>query len=190
MAKGTLDQHQDSEGTNFGHGQFAGVRYRGQNFTPALTGSLGTLGFSRTASSQGVDWKIYIGATSSHLPPALGSELYSFIIGQAAQANGYGEYDLPIPLPLTVGVEYCFYIAPFLFGSYSDDYLDNHGIGSAPAGLEDTNNNGVWANENLTFHFATYMIPPAARTLAVGRTKATSRKKATGRKLAVGRTLA
>jgi hypothetical protein len=156
---GILDQHQDSEGTNFGFGQFSVVRYRGQCFTPALAGSLATLGFSRNKGSN--DVKVYIDTTSGNVPAHVaGSELYSWIIPNASIVNGYGTYDLPVPLLLTVGVQYCFYLAPFSGGVYSDDYQDCHGVNSGSK--EMTNNNGSWSNENLTFHYATYMLNPPA----------------------------
>ncbi|MDE1867960.1 MAG: hypothetical protein KGI08_09670, partial [Thaumarchaeota archaeon] len=99
MPVGLLDQHQDSEGTNFGFGQFAVVRYRGQCFTPAIAGQLGTLGFSRTKGTS--DIKVYIDTASANVPDhAVGSELYSWIIPNASIVNGYSTYDLPVPLTL------------------------------------------------------------------------------------------
>lgn len=155
MPVGTLDQHQDSTGSSFGFGQFASGRYRGQCFTPAIAGKLGTIGFDRIKGT--TDIKVYIDSTTSHVPThAVGSELYSFTITNANLVTNYSTYDLPTPLTLNVGTEYCFYLAPFVSGAYSDDYQDVHGVSSGT--LEMTNNNGVWSNENLTFHYATYMI--------------------------------
>lgn len=163
MAQGVLDQHQDSEGTNFGFGEFAGARYRGQNFTPAKPGKLGTIGFSRVKGSKGI--RVYIDITdASHLPvntPA--GALYSFDISNANVFDNYHTYDLPVPLALSVGTEYCFYLAPWDVGgtnAYADDYADCRGINTTPGGKEITNTAGVWSTETLTFHFATYMIPP------------------------------
>lgn len=157
MPQGTLDQHQDNNGTGFGFGQTAGVRYRGQCFTPTIAGQLGAIAFDRDQPS--VDVKVYIDTTTSHLPThAVGSELYSWIIPNAQIPGGYKVFQLPTPLTLTVGTEYCFYLAPFSGGVYTDDYHDCHGINTTPGGQEITNNNGSWANETLTFHFATFMI--------------------------------
>src|SRR5258708_6574864 len=108
MPVGTLDQHQDSEGSNFGFGQIAGVRYRGGLFTPAIAGQLGTIGFSRAKGTKGV--KVYIDTCSNGINPdhAVGSELYSFEITNANLVNGYSTYDLPLALSLVVGTQYCF----------------------------------------------------------------------------------
>lgn len=155
---GMLDQHQDNTGTNFGFGQNAVIRYRGQCFTPTILGKISSIGFDRAKGSNGV--KVYIDSTTNHKPTnPVGQELYSFTIPNSQIVNGFGVYDLPVPLALVPGKEYCFYLAPWntTTDSYSDDYQDAHGITSVPGGLEITNNNGIWVNENLTFHFATYM---------------------------------
>jgi hypothetical protein len=151
MAKGILDQHQDSESASFGFGQAAGVKYRGGLFTPSISGFLTSFGFSRDVGVN--DVKIYFDSTVSNLPEhAVGSELYSFIV-PVAQLTTYGVYDLPIPLRLQAGKQYCFYLAPFSGGVYSDDYRDAHGIA------------------NLTFHYATYMDPNPFTTPNRGRTR-------------------
>ncbi len=165
MTVGTLDQHQDSEGTGFGFGQAAGVKYRGQVWTCGISGSLGTVGFSRDLPS--VDIKVYIDTASANVPDhAVGSELYSFTIPNASCANGYGTYDLPVPLAgLVAGTKYCFYLAPFSGGVYTDDYHDCHGVA---AGTVELTADPTFRNENLTFHYATYMIPivnPSFRTV-------------------------
>lgn len=152
---GILDQHQDSSGTGFGHGEFAVNRYRGQVFTPALPGTIVSLGFDRSKGAK--DTKVYLDTASANVPDhAVGSELYSWIIPNASLVDSYGVYDLPTPLALTVGTKYCFYLAPFSGGSYSDEYMDNHGVAS---GSVEMTYNGGWFNENLTFHYATYMAP-------------------------------
>lgn len=164
MAVGTLDQHQDSTGANFGFGEFAIVRYRGQCFTPSVSGTLGTIGFNRTKGSW--DIKVYIDSTSGNLPAhAVGSELYSFTISNANVVDQYGEYDLPVPLSLAAGTQYCFYLASWDIGSnaYHDDYADCHGVASGTR--EITNNAGSWSNENLTFNYATYMVIPPIELL-------------------------
>ncbi len=155
MPRGLLDQHQDTNASAFGFGQNAAVRYRGQCFTPAIAGKLASIGFDRDAPA--TDIKVYIDTTSSNQPAhAVGSELYSWIIPAAAISGGYQVFDLPVPLPLTVRTQYCFYLAPFSGGVYTDDYHDCHGLNGGT--VEITNNNGVWSNENLTFHYATYML--------------------------------
>lgn len=157
---GTLDQHQDVGSiSSFGFGQFAAVRYRGQNFTPAISGTLGAIGFKRDAPT--VDIKVYIDTTTSHLPTnAVGAELYSWTIpvGQINTRGDFQVFPLPTPLSITSGTEYCFYLAPFSGGIYTDDYHDLKGINTTPGGLEITNTNGVWTTEVLTLYFATYMI--------------------------------
>lgn len=157
---GVLDQHSDTTGVGFGFGEFAGVRYRGQCFTPAIGGKLVSLGFHRATNSKGV--KVYIDTTSGNVPGhAVGSELYSWEIALGALTNGYAVYDLPVGVDLTPGVQYCFYIAPWDTSAhtYADDYADFQGTNSGTK--EITNNNGVFSNENLTVHFATYMLAPA-----------------------------
>jgi len=162
MAVGTLDQHQDSTGASFGFGQSGAgqVKYRGQCFTPALAGSLSTIGFDRNVATH--DVKVYIDTTSSNKPAHLpGSELYSWIIPHASVVGGYSTYDLPVPQALTVGIQYCFYLAPFNGGVYSDDYQDAHGVSSGTVEMTNVVNAGTladWSNENLTWHYATYML--------------------------------
>lgn len=166
MVQGLLDQHQDSEGANFGFGEFNIVRYRGGLFTPAIAGFLTSIGFSRDVGLN--DVKVYIDSTVSNLPEhEVGSELYSWII-PVAQLSTYGAYDLPTPLKLQIGKQYCFYLAPFSGGVYSDDYRDCHGIASGNAQI--TYNAG-WFTENLTFHFATYMDPNPFTFPNRGRTR-------------------
>jgi len=165
---GILDQHQDNEGANFGFGQASGVKYRGQCFTPALAGSLVTIGWSRNLGS--TDIKCYLDSSSSGTAPdhAVGSELYSFIIPNASLVNGFGTYNLPTPLPLTVGQQYCFYLATFIGGVYTDDYQDCHGI-NTPGGVgggQITNNGSWFAENNIEFHFATYMQASSPSFLA------------------------
>lgn len=154
MPRGVLDQHQDNEGANFGFGQAAGVKYRGGLFTPTISGFLTSIGFSRDVGVN--DVKVYIDSTVSGLPEhAVGSELYSWII-PVAQLTTYGVYDLPVSLKLQPGKQYCFYLAPFSGGVYSDDYRDAHGVAGGSAEIT---NAGSWFGENLTFHYATYMDP-------------------------------
>lgn len=159
MAVGTLDQHQDTNSSAFGFGETAGVRYRGQVWTAGLSGSLGSIGFDRDTPSK--DIKVYIDTVDgSNLPAhAVGSELYSFTIPVASITGGYQVFDLPVPLAgIVAGTKYCFYLAPFSGGVYSDDYHDCHGINSVSGGVtEVTNNAGTWSTENLTFHYAVYV---------------------------------
>lgn len=179
-----LDKHQDNIGTSFGSGQFAAVRYRGQVFTAGVSGNLTALGFDRVKGSKGV--KVYLDTASANVPDnAVGSELYSFTIPNSALTNGYAVYDLPVPLALTSGTKYCFYIAPWNTTTdlYADEYEDSHGV--TGGSLEITNNNGVWSNENLTYHYATYMenaerilltegatvLPPAGLGISVSKTE-------------------
>lgn len=150
-----LLQRQDSTGTNFGFGQFTGVRYRGQ-VLPVFgrDGTITKIGFDRAKGSMGV--KVYFDTVTSNAPTnAVGSELYSFTIPNASLVNGYGEYSLPAALNITKGVQYCFYIAPWNTSTdlYQDDYQDVHGIGS---GTELTNNNGTWSTENLCWSYRIY----------------------------------
>lgn len=158
MAQGSLDQHQDSEGSNFGFGEAAGVKYRGQVWTAGVTGKLGSIGFSRDLPSK--DIKVYIDTVAAGVPAhAVGSELYSFTIPQASCANGYAVYDLPIPLAgIVAGTQYCFYLAPFTGGVYSDDYHDCHGV-IAVGGGQFKFESGAFTAEDLTFHYAVYVIP-------------------------------
>lgn len=170
-----IDEHQDSEGTNFGFGQNAVIRYRGQIFTPNLTADLVSIGFSRNKGSQGI--KVYIDTVTSNAPThAVGSELYSFTITNANVVTGYNVYTLPVPLKLTSGVAYCFYLAPWNTSGdvYADDYQDCHGVASAVTGLELTNNNGSWSTENLNMHMATYMEVYSSNKLAPTHLGATS----------------
>ena len=166
---GTLDQHQDSVGTGFGFGEFAGVRYRGQVFTCGITGTLTTIGFNRNKGSHGV--KVYIDTADGGNKPvnAVGSELYSFTIPNASIVNGYSTYTVPAPPSLTSGTKYCFYLAPWNTGTdaYVDDYQDCNGVNTGT--VEITNNNGTWSNEDLTFNYATYMTAPASGTFIVLR---------------------
>ncbi len=166
MPRGVLDQHQDSEGANFGFGQAAGVKYRGGLFTPAISGFLTSLGFSRDVGT--TDIKVYIDSTVSGLPEhAVGSELYSFTITNV-QLTTYGVYDLPTPLKLQAGKQYCFYLAPFSGGVYSDDYRDAHGVAG---GFAEITYAGSWFSENLTYHYATYMDPNPFTFPNRGRTR-------------------
>lgn len=149
------DASQLSTGSNFGFGQWSAVRYRGQRFTPTHSGNITKIGFSRNKGTQGI--KVYIDTITSNAPThAVGSELYSFTITNANVIDEYGEYDLPTPLAVTGGVEYCFYLAPWdtSGNAYSDDYQDLRGISS---GAEITNNNGSWSTENLAFYFNVYI---------------------------------
>jgi hypothetical protein len=145
---------QDSTGSNFGFGEFSGVRYRGM-ILPVFgnDNAITKIGFSRNKGSQGV--KVYFDTVVSNAPEhAVGSELYSFTIPNASLVNGYGEYTLPVPLPVTAGVVYCFYLAPWNTSSnvYQDDYQDVQGISS---GTEITYNGG-WSTENLSFRYRIY----------------------------------
>jgi hypothetical protein len=158
-----LDQHQDSTGTNFGFGQFAAVRYRGQVFTCGISGTLTTIGFDRVKGSQGV--KVYIDTVDgSNFPAhAVGSELYSFTISNANIVNGYSTYAVPTPPTLTSGTKYCMYLAPWNTGTdaYADDYQDLHGTNSTTGGVTEITYNGGWSTENLCFHYATYITATA-----------------------------
>ena len=156
MAQGILDQFQNNEGANFGWGEFGGMRYRGGLFTPGIGGFLTSFGFSRDVGSK--DIKIYIDSTVSNLPEhGVGGELYSFTVPNASLST-FGVYDLPIPLRLEKGKQYCWWVAPWSItnSQYEDDYRDGHGIASGNAQIS---NNGSWFTENLTFHYATYMNP-------------------------------
>lgn len=152
-----LTNAQDSEGSSFGFGEFANVRYRGQRFTPLISGEITTVGFSRNKGSQGI--KVYFDTVTSNAPTnSPGSELYSFTITNANVIDEYGEYALPTPLAVTGGTEYCFYIAPWDTSGnvYADDYQDVRGV-SVTGGGEITNTTGTWSMENLTFHYRIYV---------------------------------
>ena len=152
-----LTNAQDSEGSSFGFGEFANVRYRGQRFTPKIDGEITTVGFSRNKGSQGI--KVYFDTVTSNAPTSSpGSELYSFTITNANVIDEYGEYALPTPLAVTGGTEYCFYIAPWDTSGnvYADDYQDTRGV-SVTGGGEITNTTGTWSMENLTFHYRIYI---------------------------------
>lgn len=167
---GTLDQHQDNATVGFGFGEYAIVRYRGQVFTCGITGNLDTVGFNRNKGSKGI--KVYFDTVDgSNLPAhAVGSELYSFVITNANVVNGYGEYTLPTPLPVTSGTKYCFYLAPW-DTAYVDDYADCNGINSISGGVaEITSTAGSWATEELTFNYKTYVTQSS--TVSVNDTSA------------------
>lgn len=154
-----FDQSQLLSGTAAGFGQTAVVRYRGQGFIPAqptLTG----IGFKRVVGTKGL--KVYIDTADANSIPthAVGSELYSFVISNADLSSDFKIYSLPKPLTLTVGVQYCFYLAPWDTSTnlYADDYADMQFTGTSTAyanGKEITNTNGVWSNETLDAYFAT-----------------------------------
>ena len=157
-----VDQQQNSTGANFGFGEFAIVRYRGQVFTCGVTGLLTKIGFARDKGSQGI--KVYIDTVDGSNLPAhgVGSELYSFTITNANVIDEYGEYAVPVPPTLTAGTKYCIYLAPWNTSSdvYADDYRDMRGIASISGGVtEITNNNGSWSTEALTFQYKTYITP-------------------------------
>lgn len=157
-----VDQQQNSTGANFGFGEFAVVRYRGQVFTCGASGKLTKIGFARNKGSQGV--KVYIDTVDgSNLPAhAVGSELYSFTIANADVIDEYGEYAVPVPPTLVAGTKYCIYLAPWdtSGNAYADDYQDVRGIASVSGGVaEITNNNGTWSTESLTFQYKTYITP-------------------------------
>ena len=153
---GVLDQHQDSEGSNFGFGQNSGVPSRGQVFTAGISGAIGTVGFSRNKGAN--DIRVSFDTASANLPDhAYGSQPYSFIIPIASIIDGYGTYDLPVPFPVTAGQKYCFYLEPFWLGVYADDYQDCHGVGGGGVELTQNSSHGSFYNENLTFHYATYV---------------------------------
>lgn len=154
------DQRQLDSGNSAGFGQFSSVRYRGMGFIPALP-VLTAISFNLTSKgSLGMKVFIYAGTTDS-IPT--GSELYSFTITNANLSTGLTKYTLPTPLSLTVGNQYCFYLAPWNTetDSYSDDYRDLQWKNSDEysAGKPIVNNNGTWAvsdSGNLDMHFETY----------------------------------
>lgn len=154
------DNEQNSINTNFGFGEWADKRYRGQVFTCNTTGEITKIGFARNKGSKGL--KIYIDTVDgSNLPEhSIGSELYSFVVPHADVIDEYGEYDLPVPLAVTATTKYCFYIAPWdaYIDAYADDYNDARGIGSVSGGITSiANDNGTWSTESLTFQYKVYV---------------------------------
>jgi hypothetical protein len=155
----SLDQSQYINNAAFGFGEFAIVRYRGQGFIPTLPVLTG-ISFNRDLPSIGI--KVYIDTADANSIPthAVGSELYSFVIPQSQVINAFQRFNLPEPLIVTPGNQYCFYLAPWNTGSnaYADDYRDCHGSSSQQYanGKEITNTNGSWSNENLSFMFEIY----------------------------------
>jgi len=156
----SLDNEQPLGTSSFGSGEYSIIRYRGQVFTATLTGTLSKIGFAR---NKGVtDLKVYFDTVDgSNLPAhSVGSELYSFTIPHADVVDEYGEYELPVPLAVTSGTKYCFYIAPWNIStnSYADGYQDLRGLSSVSGGVtEITNNNGSWTAESLTLQYKTYI---------------------------------
>ena len=165
-----VDQQQSTNNASFGFGQFASVRYRGQGFTPTYN-YLTSIAFYRDAPT--ADLKIYIDSGDANNIPthSVGSELYSFIVPHAQITGALQKFTLPVPLAVTPGNKYCFYIAPFSGGVYSDDYQNQHGTSSQTyaTGKEITNNNGTWSNEGLSFQFTTYGQNFVARLATVAK---------------------
>jgi hypothetical protein len=161
-----VDSEQNSTGTNFGFGEFANMRYRGQAFTVAETGTITKIGFARDKGGEGI--KVYFDTVDvDDLPEhAVGSELYSFTITNANVIDEYGEYTLPVPLAVTSGTDYCFYLAPWdtTGDAYSDDYRDCRGIAS---GGRQISYSGGFFTENLTFQYKVYV--ESITTLAPGQ---------------------
>lgn len=164
MAQGEVkDQRQLDSGNSAGFGEFSGMRYRGMGFIPSLP-ILTAISFNLTSlGSKGVKVFIYAGTTDS-IPT--GSELYSFTIANGSLSTGLTKYTLPTPLTLTVGNQYCFYLAPWDTSSntYSDDYRDlqwkNSDEYSAGKPIA---YNGSWSvsdSGNLDMHFETYAKAP------------------------------
>jgi hypothetical protein len=151
------DLAQNSSANSFGFGEFTNARYRGQIFAPTRSGTITTIGFARNKGSQGL--KVYFDTVTGDAPTnAVGSELYSFTIPNADVIDEYGEYELPVPLAVTAGTRYCFYLAPWdtSGNAYADDYNDVRGV-SATGGGQITNTNGTWSTENLTFQYKIYI---------------------------------
>lgn len=159
----TQDINQPTGGGNIGHGEFSGVRYRGQGFIPSADGNLYSLGWQMNdLGSKGM--KVYIDTADANSLPnnGIGGELYSWEIVNADLSSSFKEYVLPVPLALTGGVRYIFYLAPWDTSShaYSDDYRNMDWATSNPYadGRGTKLESGVWQTDGgLDLHFDTFM---------------------------------
>lgn len=157
-----VDQSQLQNGNQAGFGEFSGVRYRGMGFIPSLA-SLTAIEFDRNKGSKGI--KIYIDEADSDSKPihAVGSEIYSFTVANADITGAFQKFTLPVEQTLTIGNQYCFYIAPWdtVANAYADDYQDmNHKNADVYAsGKPIKYESGVWSvsdGGNLDMYFQTY----------------------------------
>lgn len=166
-----VDQVQNVGTHGVGFGQFAAVRYRGQGFIPTYS-FLSAIEFQRNLGSQGI--KVYIDTADVNSLPlhAVGSELYSFVIPFSQLSASLTKYNLPVLLPVTPGVQYVFYLAPWntTTNSYQDDYQDAwfQTADVYPRGKSPINTNGTWAvsdTGNLDMNFKTYGFAGDATTI-------------------------
>lgn len=121
-----LDQENTSGALGIGFGENAGVKYRSQSFIPTLNLLEQIAVHPNSTGSKGL--KFYIdNADSNGFPTGtLGVGLYSFVVPNASLVAALTAYSLPVPLSVTPGNSYCYYMAPWDTAGdvYSDDYRD------------------------------------------------------------------
>jgi hypothetical protein len=170
-----LDQKQYLNAAAAGFGQFAASRYRGMGFTPTLP-FLQAISFDRNKGTLGI--KIYIDTADVDSIPtnAVGSELYSFVVPNSKITGGFQIFQLPQQLPVTVGAQYCFYIAPWdtATNAYGEDYQDMLWTASDPyaGGKPIVNTAGTWAvsdGGNLDAMFETFGSSTGAAPVFVNK---------------------
>ena len=156
-----IDQQNTGGSSNAGFGEFSGTRYRGQGFTPSLA-SFTALAFQLSGTGS-KDVKVYIDTADSNSIPtnSVGSEVYSWTIANASLSASLAKYTAPAEQALTAGSQYCYYLAPFSSGSYSDDYRDAvwTNSNSYSGGKPIVNSAGTWSvsdSGNLDANFRTY----------------------------------
>lgn len=165
-----VDQSQLLSTIGVGFGEFNGVRYRGMGFIPSLA-SLTAIEWHVTSTPSNRR-KVYIDTADSNSIPdhAVGSELYSYIIPNADLSASMKKYPLPVEQTLTIGAQYCFYIAPWDSSSdaYANDYRDYRWYQGNPySGGKPIVYAGGWSvsdGGNLDMKFQTYGNEAVAET--------------------------
>lgn len=168
----TVDQSQLIGGTGIGSGQIAGVKSRGQAFTPTVA-TISSIAFY--LKSQGsTDIKLYLTDVDQSTKLPTGSPLATWTIANANIVVAYTTYTLsPAYTSMTPGHIYAIYFEPSSGGSYSDDYrdLDMNITNPYAGGLMFKYESSAWAAEaGVDMVFATGYLSGSGRNSAASRT--------------------
>lgn len=122
----TIDQFNYSGGVGIGWGD-ATRHARGQGFIPNFKYLSGIAFKINSTGSKGM--KVFIDTADSNSFPTHAFEtgaLASFVIPNSSLTTNLKRFNLPVPLAVTPGNQYCFYLEPWdtSTDTYADDYRD------------------------------------------------------------------
>lgn len=166
----TVDQSQLTGTSGVGFGQFTGVRYRVQGFTPTVARIDGA-GFYFNGSKGSAGMRVELQALAGGAPDGVALASAQLTNAQLSASASIENLFPLVHSGLTPGVQYALVLMPWdtTTGTYVDNYRDmvHQTGGTAYPGGYWKYENGAFRAESLDFKFSTYydadlLTPPPA----------------------------